>query len=132
MEPKRIGTEKPWGGRRHYNICPFPAGSKGTNMQGKCILFCLMAIKDATRMAPRSSFQRRLEPRNLTSAIRFAFAPKRPLDSRLRGNDDCQHWDRWPGHLGISLAASIRDCPAQTWLYQRPRITGFIDTYTGS
>ena len=45
-------------------------------------------------MAPRSSFQRRLEPRNLAFSVRFAFVPERPLDSRLHGNDDCQHWDR--------------------------------------
>ncbi len=45
-------------------------------------------------MAPRLSFQRRLEPRYLAFSVRFAFVPERPLDSRLRGNDDCQHWDR--------------------------------------
>jgi hypothetical protein len=45
-------------------------------------------------MAPRSSFQRRLEPRNLTFSVRFSFVAKHPLDSRLRGNDDCQRWDR--------------------------------------
>jgi hypothetical protein len=45
-------------------------------------------------MAPRSSFQRRLEPRNLTFSFRFDFVPKHPLDSRAGGNDDCQHRDR--------------------------------------
>jgi hypothetical protein len=35
-------------------------------------------------MAPRSSFQRRLEPRNLAFSVRFSFVAKRPLDSRLR------------------------------------------------
>jgi hypothetical protein len=45
-------------------------------------------------MAPRSSFQRRLEPRNLAFSIRSTLVPKRPLDPRLRGNDDPQHRDR--------------------------------------
>jgi hypothetical protein len=67
---------------------------KGRCGEGNRVLFCLIAIEDATRMAPRSSFQRRLEPRNLAFSVRSTLVPKRPLDSRLRGNDDCQHRDR--------------------------------------
>ncbi len=41
--------------------------------QGECVLFCLIAIKDITKMEPRSSFPRRREPRNIAFCVRFAF-----------------------------------------------------------
>jgi len=31
------------------------------------------------------------------------FSAERPMDSRLRGNDDCQQRDRRPGRSGFSL-----------------------------
>ena len=41
------------------------------------------------------------------------FSAERPMDSRLRGNDDCQQRDRRPGRSGFSLAALRRDCPGR-------------------